>query len=154
MRARAAGVERRELTLEMAKLAAERLDRGADAIRLYREALALEPGAPGVLDALEKQAERDKDFVALAKVISHRVDQAGDDDAKIKLLEKLGSIYESRVKDTEKTIETWRRVLELRPGYPKAIRILREELPRPREISTGSRRSTRSSRTGRGSPTP
>ncbi|MBL8718308.1 MAG: tetratricopeptide repeat protein [Myxococcales bacterium] len=128
MRARAAGVERRELTLEMAKLAAERLDRGADAIALYWELVAEDPGAPGVLDALEKQAERDKDFVALAKVISHRVDQAGDDDAKIKLLEKLGSIYESRVKDTEKTIETWRRVLELRPGYPKAIRILREEL--------------------------
>lgn len=128
MRARAAGAERRELTLEMAKLAAERLDRGADAIALYWELVAEDPAAPGVLDALEKQAERDKDFVALAKVISHRVDQAHDDDTKIKLLEKLGSIYESRVKDPARTIETWRRVLALRPGYPKAIRILREEL--------------------------
>jgi tetratricopeptide (TPR) repeat protein len=127
MRERATGEQKRELGLEMAKLAAERLDRGADAIEIYWSILAEEPEAPGVLDALEKQAERDKDFPALARVLGHRVEQATDDDAKIKLLEKLGGLYEARIKDPQKTIETWRRVLVLRPGYPKAVRILREE---------------------------
>ena len=54
--ANATGSQRTDLLVEMAKLAAERLDRGADAIRLYREALSLDESAPGVLDALEKQA--------------------------------------------------------------------------------------------------
>jgi len=127
MRARSAGDERREITLEMAKLAAERLDKGAEAIELYWKLLEEDPKAPGVLDALEKQSERDKDFAALARVLGHRVDQANDDESKIKLLEKLGGLYESRIKDPQKTIETWRRVLQLRPGYAKAVRILREE---------------------------
>lgn len=127
MRMRAAGEERRELGLEMAKLAAERLDKGADAIALYWSILDEDPKAAGVLDALEKQAEREKDFEALARVLAFRVDQTDDADNKVKLLEKLGGLYESRIKDPAKTIETWRRVLELKPGYPKAIRILREE---------------------------
>ena len=128
MRARASGTDKRDLTLEMAKLAAERLDKGADAITLYWELLADDPKQAQVLDALEKQAERDKDFAALSRVVSHRVDQADTDDAKIKLLEKLGTIYDTRLRDPQKSIETWRRVLSLRPGYPKAVRILREEL--------------------------
>lgn len=127
MRARATGDEKRELGIEMARIAAERLDRGADAIALYWSILEEDPKAPGVLDALEKQAERDKDYPALARVLSFRVDQTDDVDAKIKLLEKLGGLYESRIKDPQHTIETWRKVLELRPGYPKAVRILREE---------------------------
>lgn len=127
MRARAIGEERRELGLEMAKLASERLEKGSGAIALYWNLLEEDPRAAGVLDALEKQAERDKDFASLARVLQFRVEQSQDSEAKIKLLEKLGALYESRLKDPQKTIETWRQVLELRPGYPKAVRILREE---------------------------
>ncbi len=127
MRARAVGDERRELGLEMAKLASERLEKGSGAIALYWNLLEEDPRAQGVLDALEKQAERDKDFAALARVYTFRVEQTTDVEAKVKLLEKLGALYESRLKDPQKTIDTWRQVLELRPGYPKAIRILREE---------------------------
>jgi len=127
MRARAAGDERRELGLEMAKIAAERLEKGSGAIALYWNLLEEDPRAAGVLDALEKQAERDKDFDSLARVIQFRVDQTDDAETKIKLLEKLGGLYETRIKDPQRTIATWRQVLVLRPGYPKAIRNLREE---------------------------
>ena len=48
--------------LEMAKLAAERLDMGAQAVALYKQVLDEDPSSAGALDALEKQAERDKDF--------------------------------------------------------------------------------------------
>lgn len=127
MRARAVGDERRELGLEMAKLASERLEKGSGAIALYWNLLDEDPRAAGVLDALEKQAERDKDFGALARVCEFRVQQTEDVESKVKLLEKLGAIYDSRLKDPQKTITTWRQVLDLKPGYPKAIRILREE---------------------------
>ena len=53
----------------MAKLAAERLDRGADAITTLQAASSTKTRrAADVLDLLEKQAERDKDFATVAEV--------------------------------------------------------------------------------------
>ncbi|RYE95156.1 MAG: tetratricopeptide repeat protein [Myxococcales bacterium] len=122
----AEGRARVELLLEMAKLAAERLDRGADAVRLYKEALALDPEAPGLLDALEKQAERDKDFVTVAEVLERRVEQATDDNARLNVLQKLGGVYADRLNDPTGAARAWRRVLALKPDHPKALRVLRD----------------------------
>lgn len=122
----AEGKAKIELLLEMAKLAAERLDRGADAIRLYREALALEPETPGLLDALEKQAERDKDFATVAEVLERRVDAAADEPTRLNVLQKLGSVYADRLNDPLGAARAWRRVLALKPDHPKALRVLRD----------------------------
>src|SRR6185369_7076 len=54
----AQGPSRAALVLEMAQLASERLNRGDDAVRLYREVLATDPGRLDVLDALERHSER------------------------------------------------------------------------------------------------
>lgn len=120
------GLERIELLTEMAKLAAERLDRGADAINLYKQILELDPSAPGVLDALEKQAERDKDFATVAEVLEKRVDAAPDEPSRLAALQKLGAVYAERLKDPVAAARTWRRVLALSPGHAKALRVLRE----------------------------
>ena len=66
------GAERRELWMEMAKLAAERLDMGAQAVALHKRVLDEEPSSAAALDALEKQAERDKDFATVAEVLERR----------------------------------------------------------------------------------
>lgn len=115
-----------ELLTEMAKLAAERLDKGAEAIRLLRRILELEPETQWVFDALEKQAEREKDFATLAEVLERRVDAAADDTARMALLQKLGMVYADRLKDSEATTRTWKRVLEVSPGNNRALRVLRE----------------------------
>jgi tetratricopeptide (TPR) repeat protein len=120
------GKARIDLLLEMAKLAAERLDRGADAIRLYREALSLDPEAPGVLDALEKQAEREKDFATVADVLERRVDAAADEPTRLNVLQKLGSVYADRLNDPLGAARAWRRVLALKPDHPRALRVLRD----------------------------
>lgn len=120
------GAERIELLNEMAKLAAERLDRGADAIVLYKQILELDPDAAGVLDALEKQAERDKDFATVAEVLERRVDAAPDDASRLNALQKLGAVYAERLKDPVAAARTWKRVLVLSPGHAKALRVLRE----------------------------
>jgi tetratricopeptide (TPR) repeat protein len=120
------GADRVALLVDMAKMAAERLDRGADAIRLYREALALDPSAPGVLDALEKQAERDRDFATVAQVLELRVEASPDDAARLAVLQKLGAVYAERLNDQVGAARTWRRVLELSPGHAKALRVLRD----------------------------
>ncbi|MCC6645454.1 MAG: tetratricopeptide repeat protein, partial [Polyangiaceae bacterium] len=122
----ATGQGRVDLLLEMAKLAGERLDRGEDAVRFYREALTLEPGAPGAMDALEKQAEREKDWATAAWVLERRVDAAPDDAARLTLLQKLGALFTERLGDAAGAARTWRRVLELSPGHAKALRTLRD----------------------------
>ncbi len=120
------GHARREIWLEMAKLASERLDRGSDASKLYKKVLAEDPAAPGAIDALEKQAERDKDWATVAEVLERRATAADDDAAKLLVLQKLGAVYSDRLQDHRGSMSAWHRVLELSPGNAKALRVLRE----------------------------
>lgn len=123
---KAEGAARREIWMEMARIAEGRLDRGADATRLYKMILAEEPNDLVALDALEKQAERDKDFVTVADALERRAAMGGDSAQRLVVLQKLGSVYADRLQDPAGSLRTWRRVLELAPGHPKALRILRE----------------------------
>ncbi|MFO0554950.1 MAG: tetratricopeptide repeat protein [Polyangiaceae bacterium] len=115
-----------ELLGEMAKLAAERLDRGADAIKLQKRILDLDPTAMAVYEALEKLAEREKDYETLADVLERREKVVSDVQAKLAILQKLGAVYSDRLKDHVAATRTWRRVLDLAPGQAKALRVLRE----------------------------
>lgn len=123
---RASGAERRALWVEMAKMASDRLDRGADATRLYKMIIAEDPDDAAALDALEKQAERDKDFATVAEVLERRVELADDPQARLVFLQKLGTVYSDRLQDHTGALRVWRRVLDLSPGHAKALRILRE----------------------------
>jgi tetratricopeptide (TPR) repeat protein len=120
------GAERRGIWMEMAKLAAERLDLGAQAVALYKRVLSEEPSSSAALDALEKHAERDKDFATVAEVLERRVELAPDPGARLAILLKLGGIYSDRVRDHAKSMKAWRRVLVLQPGHAKALRVLRD----------------------------
>jgi golgin subfamily B member 1 len=123
---RTSGAERRNLWVEMAKMASDRLDRGVDATRLYKMILAEDPDDASALDALEKQAERDKDYATVAGVLERRVELADDPQARLVILQKLGSVYSDRLQDHTGALRVWRRVLDLSPGHAKALRILRE----------------------------
>jgi len=120
------GAERREAWLEMAKLAAERLDMGAQAVALYKKVLDEDPSAAGALDALEKQAERDKDFATVAEVLERRAQVASDEATRLNVLQKLGAVYSDRLHDHAKASSAWKRVLAVQPGHAKALRVLRD----------------------------
>lgn len=120
------GEERLELVTEMAKLASERLDRGADAIRLYEEILAHDPSRVDILDPLERQAEREKDFETLARTLERRLALAADDSSRVALLQKVGHVYAEKIGDHAKAAEAFRGVLEIQPGHGRALRILRD----------------------------
>jgi golgin subfamily B member 1 len=120
------GPERRELWTEMARLAAERLDMGPQAVALYKRVLDEEPSASGALDALEKQAERDKDFATVAEVLERRATVAVDDAVRLSVLQKLGSIYSDRLHDPGGAMSAWQRVLAIQPAHAKALRVLRD----------------------------
>jgi tetratricopeptide (TPR) repeat protein len=120
------GQDKVALLFEMAKLAAERLDRASDSIALYKKVLEIDPEAPGVMDALEKQAERDKDFETVAQVLERRVEMADDENARINVLQKLGGVYADRLSDPRRAASAWRRVLDIRPDHARAMRVLRD----------------------------
>jgi tetratricopeptide (TPR) repeat protein len=120
------GPARAALVLEMAQLASERLNRGADAVRLYRDVLSGDPGRLDVLDALERHAERAKDWSALADALERRAKALTDDAARLVVLQKLGTVYADHLSDPREAAKTWRRVLELQPGHQRALRVLRD----------------------------
>ncbi|TAK30476.1 MAG: tetratricopeptide repeat protein [Myxococcaceae bacterium] len=123
---RLTGDARRDALVELAKLAAEKLGANVDAIGLWREALALDPKTPGALDALEKLTERERDFDGLAQVIEQRARETDDAEQKVALLMKLGAVYGDRIGDAERSIDAWRRVLQVQPKHAKALRVLRD----------------------------
>ena len=112
--------------MEMARLAAERLDMGAQAIALHKRVLDEEPSSSAALDSLEKQAERDKDFATVADVLERRATLADDPASRLAMLLKLGSTYSDRLHDHARAMGAWQRVLALQPGHAKALRVLRE----------------------------
>ncbi|MDP3279427.1 MAG: tetratricopeptide repeat protein [Deltaproteobacteria bacterium] len=120
------GTARRDALIEVAKLATERLSSPAEAISSWREALAHDSKAEGALDALEKLTEREKDWASLAEVLEQRATEAEDDDARVAVLMKLGTVYSERMNDSAKSIDAWRRVLDVKPGQSKALRVLRD----------------------------
>jgi tetratricopeptide (TPR) repeat protein len=122
------GPARRELWMEMTKLAAERLDMGAQAVALYKRVLEEDPSSTAALDALEKQAERDKDFATVAEALERRASVASDDATRLAVLQKVGSIYSDRLHDHAKAMNAWQRVLAIQPGHAKALRVLRDSL--------------------------
>lgn len=128
------GHDRVPLLREMAQLAAERLNRGADAVAYYREILDLDPSRMDVLDRLERHAERSKDWTTLAEALERRLAALEDVDAKLAVLQKLGSVYSDHLGDAEQAIGAWRRALELEPRQPRAMRVLRDTFLRSEDF--------------------
>lgn len=122
----AEGAKQLPLLREMAALAAERLNRPADAIALYQRTLEIDPTRADVLDALEKLAERSRDHATLASALERRVELEADAAGKLAALQKLGTVYADQLQNSEKAVGTWRRVLALSPGHSRALRVLRE----------------------------
>ncbi len=120
------GPARGALMLEMAGLASERLNRGDVAVKLYRDVLDGDPSRLDVLDALERHAERAKDWASLADALERRTGALKDDAQRLVVLQKLGTVYAEHLNDPQAATRAWRRVLELSPGHQRALRVLRD----------------------------
>jgi tetratricopeptide (TPR) repeat protein len=124
--ARTEGAERQELLQEMARLASERLGRGDDAARIYRQILEGDPSNTQALSSLERQAERSKDWATLAEALERRAEQTDGAQQKMVVLQKLGGVYADHLNDAAAATRTFLRVLELSPGHARALRVLRD----------------------------
>ncbi len=122
----AKGERKLSILQEMARLAAERLQRPNDAILLYKQILDTDPARFAVLDALERIAEKARDLESWADAINRRVLVSPDLEEKLNQLQKLGGVYADQLKDEARALEVWRRILELSPGQARALRVLRD----------------------------
>jgi golgin subfamily B member 1 len=113
-------------TVEMASLAGERLHDHAQAIELWRHVIKQNPAAPGALDALERLAERERNWPVLAEALEKRAELLDTDDARSKVLQKLGILYAEQLESKDAATAVWRRVLQLDPKNARARRTLRE----------------------------
>jgi tetratricopeptide (TPR) repeat protein len=110
----------------MAQLCAERLGRAQEAMQLYQQIVELDAGQSDVVEALEKQAERAKDWPTLARALERRVAATEGTEGKVAVLQKLAAIYGDQLSDADRALDAWRRIVELQPGHPRALRSLRE----------------------------
>ena len=118
--------QRKNLLSELAVLSGERLHEYPEAIALWKRLLGLEPGSARALDALEKLAERAKDWDTLAETLEHRAEQAEDTQGKIRVLTRIGTLHNERTLDPARSAAAWKRVLALDPKNGRALRTLRE----------------------------
>ncbi len=118
--------ERLEKKTEMAQLCTERLHQNATAITLWKEILDEAADPAQALDALEKLAEREKDWETLATVVQIRAEGASGDSEQLEHLHRLGTLFMERLERPADAISIWERVLELEPDNSRVRRMLKD----------------------------
>ncbi len=116
--------EQEELLLQCARIYVELVGEIAQAIRVYREVLELNPTSELALAALDQLLEQQERWGDLADNVSRRLSLATTAEARVPLLLRLASIRETRMNAVDSAIEIYREVLEQSPRNPQALEAL------------------------------
>ncbi len=118
--------ERREQYVELAKFAQQPLANPVMAIEMWNHVLEYDPHDIDALENLIQLYEREKRYPALVEMLRRKASMCIGDEA-LSLLEKTGLILSDKMNATgDLVIRTWKSVLEMRPGHPKAMKVLKE----------------------------
>src|SRR5690606_11531994 len=85
--------ERAELSVKMATLAAEVLDRPQDAIDLWHGVLSVLPDDGAALRQLAALYERTEQYIELAEITDRMLERASDDAQKVELLRRSARLW-------------------------------------------------------------
>ncbi|MEO6772932.1 MAG: tetratricopeptide repeat protein [Kofleriaceae bacterium] len=96
----------------------------AGAVRSYQEVLVHEPGSRAALDALDRLYRHAQAWEPLVEILARRAELSTDELEVVRLQLEIGSIWEQRVADAGQAIAAYRKVLELEPSNPAALRAL------------------------------
>lgn len=131
---------------KLAEVLEMRLDEGERAVTIYKQILDLEPGYVPALKSLARlynRTERYRDLVALHESEADATDEV---ELRISILEKVGQIYEDKLRDTAAAAKTYQKILDVEPAHLRTIRTLAslynrteqyEDLIRVNELEAG-----------------
>jgi tetratricopeptide (TPR) repeat protein len=122
--------ERAQRTFKAAQVLDERLGKPAEAALAYRAALAQDPDLLAARTALERLLEREGRWEELCHLIEGELAPGAPPAEEVDALFRLARLDEERRGDVAASARRYRRILELEPGNPPALRALRLTLER------------------------
>lgn len=127
------GRERFAKLQQLARLALENIREMEIGVALWQEVREVEPADKEAFEALSNLFERGKEYEGLATLLEERLDQV-EDEERLAILERLALLYSTRVKDSERAAEAWKRLLQLSPDNHRARAELKKLLVRAKDI--------------------
>jgi tetratricopeptide (TPR) repeat protein len=112
---------RLETLRRAARVAAAKRKDPAEAARIYERILEVDPADGEALDALEKYYEKQQDWDKLVTVLTMRLATAGAGDSAVAMLTRIAQICEEGLRDENRAIDHYRRILEIAPGNKEAL---------------------------------
>jgi tetratricopeptide (TPR) repeat protein len=109
---------------KLAEILEERLSRDEDAIQRFEQCLELTPGYLPALKALGRLYSKYNRFESLIGMYENELNVSADMDQSVFLLDKIGTLWEEKLNNIDKAVETYQRLLEISPNYLPAIRTL------------------------------
>jgi tetratricopeptide (TPR) repeat protein len=113
--------DRKQLLLYAANVRETVMESPQGAIELYQQVLQLDDSDRTALDALERLYAGLQNWEALKDIYARKTELADDPDARRRILGVLGRVYDEKLHDVERAIETYQGILDLDPGDVDAI---------------------------------
>jgi tetratricopeptide (TPR) repeat protein len=101
-----------ELYAQLAQVQEEKLGRPDDSIAAYREVLALDPTNDRALVALDNLYSKQERWRDLAENLETRLKLADTEDKQRHLMLRLASVFEQRLGQVDRAVDTYREILE------------------------------------------
>ncbi|MCC6749654.1 MAG: tetratricopeptide repeat protein [Deltaproteobacteria bacterium] len=114
----------RELRLEVAALARDRLGDSARARQHFLQVLESEPGHAGALTSLEELYQAQGQWEALYEVLQRKLELEAGSEARIELLLRAAVLCRDALSRPSAAIAEYERVLELEPNHSGALEAL------------------------------
>lgn len=123
--ATATGDRARDLRVELAKIAEEKIGDRAEAIAGWREVLAQHGDVDVALTALLALYEREARWGDAAEILRRQIELA-EGARKVELLSRLAVLVGERLKDPAAALATWEAVIRVQPTNERAASAVRE----------------------------
>jgi tetratricopeptide (TPR) repeat protein len=107
-----------------ARVAASKRKDPATAASFYEQVLAIDVTDSEALDSLERFHDQTQAWDKLIDVLSRRLESAPAGDAATTLLHRIAQICEDGLRDEQRAVENYRRILEIAPANKEALEAL------------------------------
>ncbi len=117
-------VKRVEILRRAARVAAAKLKDAVEAARIYQRLHSVDPTDSEGLDALERHYERTRDWEKLVGILTTRLSLTAGGDEAIALYLRIAQMCEEGLRDADRAIESYRKILDIAPSHKEAIEAL------------------------------